>query len=71
MTTESLERLLRPADVISRIGYKRASFWNMVKAGKFPKGLLLPGGRARVWPESQVNRWIINLIASQSEGGAQ
>ena len=61
------ERLLRPADVISRIGYKRASFWNMVAKGIFPKPVRLPGGRAVAWPSSQVDEWIANVI----EQGAQ
>jgi len=64
------ERLLRPSDVISRIGYKRASFWNMVRDGRFPKPIRLPGGRAVAWPSSQVDTWIADLIASQTAGGA-
>jgi prophage regulatory protein len=48
-------RLLRLPEVLKRIPYKRTRFFELVKAGKLPAPVRLPGGRAVAWPESVID----------------
>ena len=51
------ERLLRLPDVLTLIGLKRAAFYALVRAGKFPTPVHLTS-RARAWRGRDVLEWI-------------
>ncbi len=59
-------RLLRLPEVLSRIPYKRTRFFELVREGRLPKPVRLPGGRAVVWPESVIDA-LVERIASGQE----
>ncbi len=50
-------RLLTEPQVRERIPYGRTSLWRMIRAGKFPPGVLL-SPRRRVWRSDTIDRWI-------------
>ncbi|MCR1770875.1 MULTISPECIES: helix-turn-helix transcriptional regulator [Burkholderia] len=51
------ERLLRFAEVRSRIGLSKSEIYRRIGAGTFPAGVKL-GARAVAWRESAVEDWI-------------
>ncbi|ADP02345.1 gp52 [Burkholderia phage KL3] len=51
------ERLLRFAEVRSRIGLSKSEIYRRIGAGTFPAGVKL-GARAVAWHESAVEDWI-------------
>lgn len=51
------ERLLRLADVCTRVGLSKSEIYRRLKAGTFPVGVKL-GARAVAWRESIVDDWI-------------
>lgn len=48
---------LRLPEVIRRTGYKKASIYNMVRKGEFPKSVKI-GPRAVAWDSNEVEAWI-------------
>jgi prophage regulatory protein len=50
-------RILRLPEVSARIGLKRASIYQHIAAGTFPKQISL-GVRAVGWLESEINAWL-------------
>lgn len=59
------EKLIRLPGVLERIGVKKSTLWNWVKAGKFPQPIKL-SERVTVWRSSDVQKWIDEMAA----GGA-
>lgn len=57
------ERLVRLPEFLTRIGYKKSRVYDLIKAGKLPAPIRLPGGRAVAWPESVVDD-LVNRVAS-------
>jgi len=57
-------RLLRLPEVLSRVGYKRSRFLDLVRLGVFPRPVKL-GARAVAWPESQIDALVERLAAGQ------
>jgi prophage regulatory protein len=57
------ERLLRAAEVERQTGVSRSQLYRLMSAGKFPKPVTLYG-KAKAWPESQVQAWIAARIAA-------
>ena len=49
--------LLRLPEVMRRTGYKKASIYNMVRNGEFPKSVKI-GPRAVAWDSNEVEAWI-------------
>ena len=59
-------RIVRPNEARGRLGVSRAKFADMVAKGQFPKPfVIVPGGRAVGWLESDVDAWILG----RSDGG--
>lgn len=54
---EKIQRLLRLAEVRSRIPYSRSTIYQLIAQSKFPKPIGL-GGRAVAWLESDIDGWI-------------
>lgn len=50
------ERIMRMPDVVATVGLCRASIYNRMNAGTFPKQVKL--GRLSGWLESEVQAWI-------------
>lgn len=59
-------RIVRHIDVCSRLQVSSGKLFDMVARGQFPKPfLIVPGGRAVGWLESDVDAWILG----RSDGG--
>lgn len=50
-------RILRLPDVMDRVGLRRASIYQHMASGTFPKPIAL-GIRARGWLEHEIDAWI-------------
>jgi prophage regulatory protein len=57
----SSHRILRLPDVMSRVGLRRASIYQHITKGSFPKPISL-GARAVGWLESDIDGWIAARI---------
>jgi prophage regulatory protein len=62
-TTEPI-RILRLPEVMARIGICRASIYNKIAEGSFPKQIIL-GPRTVGWLESEINAWLTNKIEAR------
>jgi prophage regulatory protein len=60
------EILIRLPQVLSRTGFRRASLYRAIQAGRFPKPIK-PTQRTAAWVASQVDEWIDSKIRA-SEG---
>ena len=58
------DRLCRLPEVLSRVGYKRSRFLDLVRQGVFPKPVKL-GARAVAWPESVIDALVERLVSGQ------
>jgi len=66
MADAAPERLLKMREVVDRTSLSRSKLYDMMRVGKFPPPVHLVGRRT-AWPESEVNRWIIEKVnASRS-----
>lgn len=59
------DKLLRQSAVEDRVGLKKSKIYEMIAAGEFPRPLKLGG--VNVWPESQIGKWITDLIAANAD----
>ncbi len=59
-------RLIRADEARRRLGIGRTKFEQMISRGEFPAPLRM--GAVRVWPEHEVEEWLVNYIAAQSRG---
>jgi prophage regulatory protein len=55
-------RLVRIKEVEAICGLKRASIYNAVRLGTFPKPIKI-GGRASAWIKQEVEAWVEQRIA--------
>lgn len=63
MNTEAIKpRLIRRAEVIARVGLCRASIYNRMNAGEFPRPIPIGGGRV-AWLESDIDTWITEKLS--------
>jgi len=60
-------RILRLPEVVSRTGLPRASIYQQMAQGSFPKPIAL-SVRSRGWIESEVKDWIEERIRARSTG---
>lgn len=60
------EKLLRLPDVMRQTGLRRAAIYARIREGIFPPPVKI-GKRAVAWPESEVQKWIAELIAEGRE----
>lgn len=56
-------RILRLPEVLNRIGVKRATLYEWIAAGHFPKQIKL-GARSVGWPESSVEKFLKDRISA-------
>lgn len=56
------QRLIRRAEVIARVGLCKASIYNRMNAGEFPRPISIGGGRV-AWLESDIDNYIAKLLA--------
>jgi prophage regulatory protein len=61
------ERLLKLAEVMEITALGRASIYQQVKRGTFPKPIKL-GRRSTAWPASEIQAWIRDRIAARNAG---
>lgn len=57
MRQEALPTWLAMVDLPRRLQVSRATIFNMIKAGRFPAGVSMTGGRAKRWHISTVEAW--------------
>ncbi len=57
--------LLRLPQVLAVIPYKKSRFFQLVREGKLPAPVKLPGGRASAWPKSQIDALVSRLVNGQ------
>lgn len=57
---------LRLPEVIRRTGYKKASIYNMVRNGEFPKSIKI-GPRAVAWDSNEIEAWIASKKNQSTE----
>jgi prophage regulatory protein len=57
-------RILRLPEVIARVGLKRASIYQHIATGSFPKQISL-GIRAVGWLESEIDQWLAVRISAR------
>ncbi len=63
MNTETYKpRLIRRAEVIARVGLCKASIYNRINSGEFPRPISIGGGRV-AWLESDIDQWIAERLA--------
>ena len=60
MTTNK-PRLIRRSEVVARVGLCKASIYNRMRAGEFPKPIPIGGGRV-AWLESDIDDWITEKL---------
>ena len=58
------EVLLRLPKVLTRVPVSRSTWWQGIKAGKFPRGIKL-SSRVTVWRESDIDKLIQSLADSK------
>lgn len=61
-------RLMRIKDVSEKTGISRTKIYLLIQQGQFPPPLKM-GSRIALWPESDVNGWITELV-QKSKGVA-
>jgi prophage regulatory protein len=57
------DRIIRLPEVLHMVGMKKTSIYSKIKHGDFPVPVKL--GRASGWLESDVQRWISRVVASE------
>jgi prophage regulatory protein len=64
-------RILRIKGVVELCGLSKSYIYALIAEGLFPKGVLLvPGGIAKGWPESEIVEWIEQRIAERDQEAA-
>ena len=63
----SPSRILRLPEVVSRTGLPRASIYQQMALGTFPRQVSI-SLRSRGWVESEVDSWISERIRARSTG---
>jgi prophage regulatory protein len=61
----TLPRIIRLPEVVSRTGLPRASIYQQMAQGSFPKPIPL-STRTRGWIESEIDTWIDERIRARS-----
>jgi prophage regulatory protein len=68
--TNPSKRIVRHIDVSMKLGVGPSTLFSMISDGRFPKPfVIVPGGRAVGWLESDVDAWIANRRSEAREGG--
>lgn len=56
------DRIIRLPEVVSQVGLKKSTIYDMIKRETFPKQIKL--GRMSVWSEREIQEWIETLKAA-------
>ena len=62
-SASTVKKIIRPSEVIKRIGLSRSSLYKHIAAGTFPQSIAL-GDRAIGFLSSDIDDWIDSRIAS-------
>ncbi|NWL17765.1 AlpA family transcriptional regulator [Pseudomonas umsongensis] len=57
----NFRRIMRLPEVIEATGYRRASIYNLMKTGKFPRARSI-GARAVGWDSQEIHNWITERL---------
>jgi len=60
--TQDKPRLIRRPEVLQRVGLCKASIYNRMSAGEFPRPISIGGGRV-AWLESDIDGWIAQRLS--------
>ena len=61
-------KILRMGGVIELCGLSKSHIHSLISQGKFPKGVLIvPGGVAKGWLESEIVEWIEQRVAERDQ----
>ena len=61
---------LRLPEVRKRVGFSRATIYNLMSRGEFPRAVAL-GPRAVAWLDSEVTEWINDRVSASRRGAAR
>ena len=68
----SSPRILRMRDLPSVVGLGTSTIYALIVEGNFPKPfLIIPGGRAKGWHQSDISDWVQARTGIQQAGGAK
>ena len=63
---QPLPRVIRLADLSQYVGLKRTQISELIKAGEFPRPILLSdSGRAKAWLETEIRDWQNGRLAKR------
>lgn len=63
------QRLLNIKEVIDRVKLSKATIYNRIAAGEFPRQISL-GGKRVAWLESEIDGWISEQVISGRQHAA-
>ena len=63
MTEANYTQILRRPQVQARTGIPRATMYELMAEGKFPKPIQIAGRRVVGWVESEIEDWLREQIA--------
>lgn len=66
-TDNTMPRLIRRKELLSRLGISESSLYEQIAAGQFPKPIPI-GPKAVAWLESEVVDWINHRTALRASG---
>lgn len=66
-TSTARGRAIKMAEVREITGWCRATVYNQMAAGKFPRQRRIPGTRSVRWCETEVRAWVERLFESGEE----
>ena len=69
LTRDYTMKIIRRAEVRSRVGYSDMHLYRLERAGQFPKRIPL-GPHSVGWLEEEIENWISEKLAARDEGGA-
>jgi prophage regulatory protein len=64
------KRLVRLREFCDRIGYGKTRVYDLIKEGKLPAPVRLPGGRAVAWDEAVVDALVDRIAAGEGVADA-
>jgi prophage regulatory protein len=60
-------RLVGVSELQEQVPLSRVWIWKLVKKGRFPKPIKLPGGSINLWFQDEVDEYLKNLAAARDE----
>lgn len=69
-TPKPKDRLVRMPEVRMITGLSVSAIYTMMRQGEFPRPVPI-GVRAKAWLESDITRWLDDLVKAQRAGGVR